>query len=98
MNVPGTQLRGVLITARGQYGCFCVNVDHAVGVTGAGTRNGAELLGKLDSFGTIEPGKTADLVLVDGDVVADIARLCAPIRMVTQSGRIVHESSIPAQS
>ncbi len=64
----------------------------------AGTRNGAELLGKLDSFGTIEPGKTADLVLVDGDVVADIARLCAPIRMVIQSGRIVHESSIPAQS
>jgi imidazolonepropionase-like amidohydrolase len=64
----------------------------------AGTRNGAELLGKLDSFGTIEPGKTADLVLVDGDVVADIARLCAPIRMVIQSGRIVHESSIPAQT
>jgi imidazolonepropionase-like amidohydrolase len=64
----------------------------------AGTRNGAELLGKLDSFGTIEPGKTADLVLVEGDVVADIARLCAPIRMVIQSGRIVHESSIPAQT
>jgi imidazolonepropionase-like amidohydrolase len=64
----------------------------------AGTRNGAELLGKLDSLGTIEPGKTADLVLVDGDVVADIARLCAPIRMVIQSGRIVHESSIPAQT
>jgi imidazolonepropionase-like amidohydrolase len=64
----------------------------------AGTRNGAELLGKLDSLGTIEPGKTADLVLVDGDVVADIARLCAPIRRVIQSGRIVHESSIPAQT
>jgi imidazolonepropionase-like amidohydrolase len=64
----------------------------------AGTRNGAELLGKLDSFGTIEPGKTADLVLADGDVVVDIARLCAPIRMVIQSGRIVHESSIPAQT
>src|SRR6266702_2082394 len=43
----------------------------------AGTRNGAELLGKLDSFGTIEPGKVADLVLVDGDVAGDISHLCS---------------------
>ena len=34
----------------------------------AGTRNGAELLGKLDDLGTIEPGKLADLVLCEGDV------------------------------
>jgi imidazolonepropionase-like amidohydrolase len=60
----------------------------------AGTRNGAELLGKLDSFGTIEPGKTADLVLVQGDVVADITRLCAPsgVKMVVQGGRIAHQA------
>ena len=58
----------------------------------AGTRNGAELLGKLDELGTIEPGKLADLVLCRGDVVADIDRLCDPdnIRVVVQGGRIVH--------
>jgi imidazolonepropionase-like amidohydrolase len=61
----------------------------------AGTRNGAELLGKLDMLGSIEPGKLADLVLVDGDVVADITRLCTPanIRLVIQGGRIVHRQA-----
>jgi imidazolonepropionase-like amidohydrolase len=58
----------------------------------AGTRNGAELLGKLDEIGTLEPGKAADLVLVQGDVAADISRLCRPtnIQLVVQAGRIVH--------
>jgi imidazolonepropionase-like amidohydrolase len=57
----------------------------------AGTRNGAELLGKLDEIGSIETGKLADLVLCRGDVVADISRLCNPddIRLVVQGGRIV---------
>jgi imidazolonepropionase-like amidohydrolase len=59
----------------------------------AGTRNGAELLGKLDDFGSIEVGKMADLVLVQGDLAADISRLCQPanIRTVIQGGRIVHQ-------
>jgi imidazolonepropionase-like amidohydrolase len=58
----------------------------------AGTRNSAELLGKLDEIGSIETGKAADLVLVQGDVVADIGRLCNPtnISLVVQAGRIVH--------
>ena len=57
----------------------------------AGTRNSAELLGKLDEIGTIEAGKLADLVLCRGDVLADIDRLCSPdnIRLVVQGGRIV---------
>jgi imidazolonepropionase-like amidohydrolase len=38
----------------------------------AATGNGAEALGMLDRIGTIEPGKVADLVVVDGDPVADI--------------------------
>ena len=60
----------------------------------AGTRNGAELLGKLDLLGTLETGKAADLVLVEGDVVADISRLCNPtsIQLVVQAGRIVHRT------
>jgi imidazolonepropionase-like amidohydrolase len=58
----------------------------------AGTRNGADLLGKLDTLGTIEPGKLADLVLCRGDVAADLARLRNPdnIRLVVQDGRVVH--------
>jgi imidazolonepropionase-like amidohydrolase len=57
-----------------------------------GTRNGAELLGKLDQVGSIEPGKLADLVLCGSDVVADISRLRMPetILAVVQGGRIMH--------
>jgi len=60
----------------------------------AATRNGAELLGKLDTLGTVETGKAADLVLVQGDVTADISRLCNPtsIKLVVQAGRIVHRT------
>jgi imidazolonepropionase-like amidohydrolase len=62
-----------------------------------GTRNGAELLGKLDQLGTIERGKLADLVLCGTDVVADISRLRRPdtIRAVVQGGRIVHRATAP---
>ncbi len=36
------------------------------------TRTGAEIMGREDEFGTVEVGKLADLLIVDGDVVADI--------------------------
>jgi imidazolonepropionase-like amidohydrolase len=38
----------------------------------AATMNGAELLGRSDEIGAIEPGKFADIVAVDGDPLADI--------------------------
>jgi imidazolonepropionase-like amidohydrolase len=60
----------------------------------AGTRNGAELLGKGDQLGSIEPGKTADLLLVQGDVVKDISQVCNSrnIQLVVQAGDIVHRT------
>jgi imidazolonepropionase-like amidohydrolase len=33
----------------------------------AATKTNAELLGQEDHLGTVEPGKLADLILVDGD-------------------------------
>jgi imidazolonepropionase-like amidohydrolase len=39
------------------------------------TKTGAEILGRGEEFGTLEPGKLADLLLVDGDVAADISLL-----------------------
>ncbi len=39
------------------------------------TRTGAEIMGRDKEFGTVEPGKLADLVVVDGDVLADISIL-----------------------
>ena len=42
------------------------------------TRNGAEVLGRGDELGTVEAGKLADLLVVDGDPVADINVLRDP--------------------
>lgn len=57
----------------------------------ATTRTNAELLGLDNEVGTIEVGKRADLLLVDGDPLRDIAVLARLDRLVTimQGGRIV---------
>lgn len=39
------------------------------------TKTGAEIMGRGDEFGTLEAGKLADVLVVDGDVLADIAVL-----------------------
>ena len=41
----------------------------------AGTKNGAEALHMLDQVGCVEPGKQADLLVVEGDPSGDIAAL-----------------------
>jgi len=41
----------------------------------AGTRNAADALGRLDDLGTIERGKLADIVAVQGDPLEDIVLL-----------------------
>ena len=37
------------------------------------TKTGAEIMGRGHEFGTLEAGKLADVLVVDGDVLADIA-------------------------
>jgi imidazolonepropionase-like amidohydrolase len=39
------------------------------------TKTGAEIMGRAYEFGTLEPGKLADVLVVDGDVPADIRLL-----------------------
>ena len=40
-----------------------------------GTRTGAEIMGIADQVGTLEVGKIGDILVVDGDVIADISLL-----------------------
>lgn len=39
------------------------------------TKTGAEIMGRADEFGTLTPGKLADILVVEGDVLADISLL-----------------------
>lgn len=57
----------------------------------AGTRNAAENIGLLDDIGTIEAGKSADLVAVKGDPLQDIGVLRdqANIALVMKEGASV---------
>jgi imidazolonepropionase-like amidohydrolase len=48
----------------------------------ASTRSSAELLRLDDRLGTLAPGKLADLLLVDGDPLADIHILADPTKLV----------------
>ena len=54
------------------------------------TRNAAEALGAGDRLGTLEPGKLADLLVVDGEPDRDVRVLQDPSRLlvVMQEGRL----------
>lgn len=54
----------------------------------AATRNGARALRLDDTLGTIEEGKMADLILVDGEPWNDVSSL-REARMVIQGGHVV---------
>ncbi|MGD9720574.1 MAG: amidohydrolase family protein [Pirellulales bacterium] len=46
------------------------------------TQTGAEIMGRGDEFGTVAAGKLADLLIVDGEVLADITLLEDPRRFI----------------
>ncbi|MEW4564844.1 amidohydrolase family protein [Bremerella sp. JC770] len=54
------------------------------------TKTGAEILGRADELGTLEKGKLADVLIVDGDVLKDISILQQRDRFlaVMQGGEI----------
>jgi len=51
----------------------------------AATRGGALAMGRLDDFGTIKAGKSADLLVIAGDPTRDIANL-RKLRYVVRGG------------
>jgi imidazolonepropionase-like amidohydrolase len=57
----------------------------------AATRNGALAMGRLDDFGTVEPGKAADLVILSADPLADVRNIRSVERIVRAG--VVHDRS-----
>jgi imidazolonepropionase-like amidohydrolase len=53
----------------------------------AATRNGADLCGILDRVGTLEKGKRADIIAIDGNPLDDV-RMVSKVRWVMQDGTV----------
>lgn len=86
-NASEMHRRGIRVLPGGDYGLFCNrqgtnarDLEHFVELLGftameaivAATRHGAALMGLGAELGQIAPGFLADLLLVDGDPIADI--------------------------
>ena len=61
----------------------------------SGTKTSAECLGVLDEAGTLEPGKRADVVVVEGDASLDIRALHS-VDTVIKAGKVVKRSGASA--
>jgi imidazolonepropionase-like amidohydrolase len=55
----------------------------------ASTRNAARVCGHGDELGTLEPGKLADVIIVDGDPLVNIEAM-SQIMVVIKGGQIAY--------
>jgi imidazolonepropionase-like amidohydrolase len=102
-NLPRALKSGVKIA----YGTDLGEGDHAMefGLLEAGgmapmdailtaTRNGAELIGASDRIGSVQPGRFADLVAVDGDPLKDVSQF-NKVSFVMKGGVIYRTGGAP---
>ncbi len=63
------------------------------------TKTGAEIMGRADEFGTLEAGKLGDVLVVDGNVLADISLLEDRSRFLAViQGGIIKAGQLSAKS
>jgi imidazolonepropionase-like amidohydrolase len=90
----GSDVVGPWQGRRGEELMFKARVLGAHEAIISATRTNAELFGLDDDIGTIEVGKSADLVLVEGEPLDDISILADPDRvpLVLKAGAVVKDS------
>jgi imidazolonepropionase len=69
--------------------CFGMHMTFEEALVGA-TLNGAWSLDRADAVGSLEPGKLADAVLVEGEAVDLLQVGVSSIRAVIKRGVVVH--------
>lgn len=86
----GSDLLGPMQPMKARELTLKARVMGAMGALIASTKTNAELMRLEHEVGTIEAGKLADLIVVDGDPTSDIACLEDPanVRVVVKRGRI----------
>jgi len=82
---------------RGQSSVLPLEAYQAAGMSPAdvirtATVNAADLLGMSSQIGSIEPGKTADIIAVEGDPLKDI-RAIEKVKFVMHAGRVIRNES-----
>src|SRR5205807_1543733 len=93
---------GVRETPFGQFwlvlatACFELRLSPLQAIAAA-TASAAELMGLASEVGTLEAGKRADLLVVDGDPAREIQALARP-RMVLLEGRVAVEGGESVRS
>ena len=58
----------------------------------ASTRNAAYVCGQSETLGTLEPGKLADIIIVDGDPLADLEAMDRVVAVV-KGGELAHSEN-----
>ena len=59
----------------------------------AATRNGAEVIGRGEELGTLEAGKLADIIVVNGDPLQDLSAL-GNVELVVKNGKIINPGEL----
>jgi imidazolonepropionase-like amidohydrolase len=90
----GSDLLGNMQSARGRELTIKAAALSPMEALISATRTNAELFRLADRTGTVEEGKWADLILVDGDPIADISLLEKPdnILLVLKQGAVMKRS------
>jgi imidazolonepropionase-like amidohydrolase len=89
----GSDLLGPPMAEKAREIVLQARVMGAMGAIVAATKTNADLFGMADRIGTIANGKQADLIVVDGDPLADISVLAdsSRIRVVVKEGAVVKD-------
>jgi imidazolonepropionase-like amidohydrolase len=94
----GSDLLGAMMNQKAREFALKAEVIGPMPAIVSATKTNAELFGMADSIGTVEEGKQADLVVVDGDPLSDITVLAdaSRIRQVVKDGEVMKDLDGPA--